>query len=188
MTTASPDTRPRRAGAPRRGRRVSIRRTLLLPAFALVVALAGCAPGDEPVPVDVPAGPGFGSDPEPAGVSSECREAYPGIAGTGELSDAAGIVPDAWPDPPYGAELCVVLVAEETAILQYVSTRQDVGAVLDHYEVTLQELRHAGWTFERSEGIGGEPLLDVTGPDLHFAIQTDAGTATYVVGFERLSS
>ncbi|MCO7256631.1 hypothetical protein KSI86_21060, partial [Dickeya oryzae] len=80
-------------------------------------------------------------------------EAFPGIAGTGDLADAEGIVPPDWPDPPHGAELCVVMVTSDTtAVLQYISTAMDVEAVLDHYEVTLQSYAHAGWEFVRGEG------------------------------------
>jgi len=157
---------------------------------AVVVAgvLAACAPGGGPLPVDVPPGIGAGDDPVPAGVSAACRDAFPGLAGTGDLTDVAHIVPADWPSPPLGAELCVVLDGGEgTAILQYVSPKQDAYAVLDHYEVALQDYRYEGWEFLRDEGIGGQPILYVAGPELEFAIQTDAGTATYVVGFELLT-
>ena len=156
-------------------------------AAALLVTLAACAPAG-PIPVDVPPGIGAGDDPLPLGVSPECAASFPGLAGTGELADAADIVPADWPAPPMGAQLCVVLVPNDVnAILQYVSPRQDPGAVLDYYEVMLQEYAYAGWEFERGDGIGGQPILNVRGPELEFAIQTDAGTSTFVVGFERLT-
>lgn len=154
----------------------------------LLAGLTACAPGDA-IPVDNPPGIGTGDEPEPGGVSAECEEAFPGLAGTGELADAAGIVPADWPEPAFGAELCAVIVAgDDTAILQYVSTKQDPDAVLDYYEVALQQYAYDGWEFVRGEGIGGQPILNVTGPELEFAIQTDAGSGTYLVGFEAINS
>lgn len=166
-------TRARRAGVAAAG-------------IALVALLAACAPTDAPLPTDIP--PGAGDDPAP-GASTACEEAFPDLAGTGALADAEGIVPADWPEPALGAELCVVLVPNDVnAILQYASPRQDPGAVLDYYEVALQDYRYDGWEFVRGDGIGGQPILNVTGPELEFAIQTDAGTGTYVVGFEVIAS
>lgn len=166
-----------------RGRRLAG----LLGGVALLALLAACSPDGTPIPVEP--GMGTGDDPRPTEASAECQKAFPGAAGTGEIADADGILPPEWPDPPFGAELCVVMVPNDVnAILQYVSSRQDVYAVLDHYEVALQDLAYAGWVFERSEGIADQPILNVTGPELEFAIQTDAATGTYVVGFEVLTS
>lgn len=156
-------------------------------AVGLVAALSACAPVGDGIPVDVPPDIGTGTDdPVAEGVPPECAEPFP--SAMGELADADGIVPADWPDPPFGAVLCVVLVSgDASAVLHYVTPRQDVYAVLDHYEVALQEYAFAGWEFERSEEDPDRPSLAVRGPELEFSIQTDAGTATYLVAFERLS-
>jgi len=159
-------------------------------AVVLTVALGACAPDGGSSPADVPDGPPLGVEqPAASGVSPECEEAFPELAGQGELADAAHILPEEWPAPPYGVELCAVIVeSDESAALMYVSTAQDVYAVLDHYKVTLQELKFAGWAFEADESDADRPSLTVIGPDLAFGIQTDAGTGAYVAGFEVLTT
>jgi len=164
---------------------VSARRFGALAALTLTVALTACSPGTGPLPVE----PGPGGEPAPQGVSAECREAFPGLAGSGELDDAAHLVPQPWPDPPYGAELCAVVAPDDArATLHYVSLRQDVYAVLDYYQVALQDLTYAGWQLEIDESVGDAPTLTVAGPELEFEIRTDAATGTYVVDFAAVPS
>jgi hypothetical protein len=90
-------------------------------------------------------------------------------------------VPADWPAAPAGSTLCVVMQTSDTnAILQYVTTATP-DQVLDAWEPLLP-----GYELVRGDGIGDNPILNATGPDLEFAIQTDAGTSTYFVAFGTL--
>jgi hypothetical protein len=143
----------------------------VLAGAGLVCALAACSPGysDEPIPVEPGIGDGSGS--------AACAAAFPDPLAGPDLS-VTPTVPADFPAPPPGAELCVAYqTSEDTAVLQYVTTLQP-DAVLDYYEPAL-----SGYELVRGVGIGDQPILNATGQGLEFAIQTDAGTRTYVIAF-----
>lgn len=146
------------------------------------LVLAGCstptAPTDGPTLTD-----DLGND-QPAtglGASPNCEAAFPSATERPDLAKVAGIVPAAFPEPPTGSELCIVLKTNDVnAVLQYAAASSP-EAVIEYYEDTL-----TGYELVVSDGIGGNPILNATSPDLEFAVQTDAATGTYFVAFEVL--
>lgn len=140
----------------------------------VALALAACTPtagpavsgpaGGDPMPVDGP----------PA--SSDCLAAFPDNQMGADLASTP-TVPSDWPEPS-GVELCVAMqTSEDTAVLQYVTTLEP-DAVLDAWEPLL-----GGYALERSPGIGDLPILNATGGDLEFAIQT-VEDGTVLVAFQ----
>jgi len=140
----------------------------------VALALAACTPtagpavsgpaGGDPMPVDGP----------PA--SSDCLAAFPDNQMGADLASTP-TVPSDWPEPS-GVELCVAMqTSEDTAVLQYVTTLEP-EAVLDAWEPLL-----GGYALERSPGIGDLPILNATGGDLEFAIQT-VEDGTVLVAFQ----
>jgi hypothetical protein len=160
----------------------------IAPAFAglalAALLLAGCAsPLDGHTPSD---GPTLSDDQgdQPAsglGASPNCESAFPSATERPDLAKVAGIVPADFPEPPTGSELCIVLKTNDVnAVLQY-ATPSSPDAVIEYYQGEL-----TGYEIVVSDGIGGNPILNATSPDLEFAIQTDAATGTYFVAFEVL--
>jgi hypothetical protein len=154
-------------------RRPGVAPLLILGALAL--ALSACAPDANGPAVS---GPAQGDGPDAGGpvVSSACEAVFPDSPfGT----DMAGLhtVPEDW-QAPAGLELCGALQSSDTtALLQY-ATSLEPDAVLDAWEPLLD-----AYTLERSEGIGGWPILNAAAGDLEFAIQTDGEVGAVVVGF-----
>lgn len=162
---------------------MSVRR--LAPAIAGValaaLLLAGCS---TTVDAELTDGPTVTEQDQPAtglGASPTCTEAFPSTSERPDLAEVSGIVPGDFPEPPAGSELCIVLKTNDVnAVLQYV-TPDEPTAVMDYYVDAL-----AGYDVVVSDGIGGNPILNATSPELEFAIQTDAATGTYFVAFEVL--
>jgi len=155
---------------------IRIRRAGVLAVLALALALTACTPDPNGPAVS---GPAQGDDPGAGGgpvASSACEAAFPDSPfGT----DMTGVhtVPADW-QAPEGLELCGALQSSDTtAVLQY-ATALEPDAVLDAWEPLL-----GGYTLERSEGIGGWPILNAAAGDLEFAIQTDGEVGAVVVGF-----
>ena len=167
--------------SPRRGHstRSSGRRRLAGAAAltTLALALSACATGN-PL-VDDPNGPAVSGPAGGRGPSPACAAAFPDSPfGYSVDPGEAPTVPHGWAAPA-GVELCVVFqTSEDTAVLQYV-TALEPEAVLDAWEPLL-----GGYAVERSDGIGGWPILNAHAGDLEFALQTDGQTNTVVVGFQ----
>jgi len=125
-------------------------------------------------------GPAAGDDPGAGGgpvANSACDIAFPDSPFGSDIAEAH-TVPADW-TAPAGVELCGVLQSSDTtAVLQY-ATQLEPDAVLDAWEPLLD-----GYALERSEGIGGWPILNATAGDLEFAIQTDGEAGAVVIGFE----
>jgi hypothetical protein len=142
----------------------------------VALALAACTPvGSGPAV----SGPAAGGDPIPVDggpASADCLAAFPDNQFGSDLASTP-TVPADWPEPS-GVELCVALqTTDYTAVLQYV-TDLEPDAVLDAWEPLL-----AGYQLERSPGIGDYPILNATGGDLEFAIQT-VEDGTVLVAFQ----
>lgn len=157
---------------------IRIRRasTLAVLGASVALALAACAPDPNGPAVSGPAqgdDPGTGDGPAQ---SASCEAAFPDSPFGTDLAEAH-TVPADWATPD-GVELCGVLQSSDTtAVLQY-ATSLDPDALLDAWEPLL-----GGYTLERSEGIGGWPILNAAAGDLEFAIQTDGEVGAAVVGF-----
>lgn len=127
-------------------------------------AVSGPAADDGPIPVD--GGP----------ASSDCLAAFPDSQLGADIAQTP-TVPSDWPEPS-GVELCVAMqTSEDTAVLQYV-TSLEPDAVLDAWEPLL-----GGYELERSPGIGDLPILNATGGNMEFAIQT-VEDGTVLVAFQ----
>ncbi len=163
----------------RAARRTRTLRALRLAALggSVALALSACATGN-PL-VDDPNGPAVSGPAGGQGPSPACAAAFPDSPfGYSVDPGEAPTVPHGWAAPA-GVELCVVFqTSEDTAVLQYV-TALEPEAVLDAWEPLL-----GGYAVERSDGIGGWPILNAHAGDLEFALQTDGQTNTVVVGFQ----
>jgi hypothetical protein len=149
---------------------------------ALILALAACSGGTpDALPDERPGGrPDGPVAPIGTGLDPACATAFELATKAPDLADAA-VIPSDWPAAPEGSTLCVVLqTSDENAVLQYLTTATP-DEVLDAWEPLLSQ-----YELVRGDGIGGNPILNATSADLEFAIQTDAGTGTYVVGFGSL--
>ncbi len=147
--------------------------------------LTGCATSVlDPGPGDLPGTDQSTDTDQPAtglGASPDCEAAFPSATERPDLAAVSTIVPADFPEPPVGSELCIVLKTNDiNAVLQFV-TPDEPEAVLDYYESVL-----VGFELVRSPGIGDNPILNATSPELEFAIQTDAATGTYFAAFEVL--
>ena len=135
----------------------------------VALALAACTP------VAGPAVSGPAADDGPP-ASGDCLAAFPDSTAGADIAQAP-TVPADWSQPE-SVELCVaVQTSEDTAVLQYV-TDLDPDAVLDAWEPLL-----GAYQLERSPGIGDLPILNATGGNLEFAIQT-VEDGTVLVAFQ----
>jgi hypothetical protein len=147
----------------------------LLAVGGIAFALTACAPDSNSPAVS---GPAADDGPLPDGPahSAACEAAFPDSPFGADMSEAH-TVPADWATPD-GVELCGVFQSSDTtAVLQY-ATSVDPDALLDAWEPLL-----GGYTLERSEGIGGWPILNAAAGDLEFAIQTDGEVGAAIVGF-----
>jgi hypothetical protein len=136
----------------------------------VALALAACTPAAGPAV----SGPAAGDDGPPAG--GDCLAAFPDSTYGSDIAQAP-TVPADWAQPE-SVELCVVMqTSEDTAVLQYV-TDLEPDAVLDAWEPLL-----GAYALERNPGIGDLPILNATGGNLEFAIQT-VEDGTVLVAFQ----